>query len=81
MIYVEDLSVVYNQVRPAVPAAIEISFSLSAGESLGIIGESGCGKTTLALGIMGLLKQAEVRGRVLFQGRDLTAMKSSRRRR
>jgi peptide/nickel transport system ATP-binding protein len=81
MLNVENLSIVYTGVRPRVPAAMEISFSLAAGESLGIIGESGCGKTTLALGIMGLLREAEVRGRVRFRGRELTAMKASRRRR
>ena len=80
MLDVQNLSIVYNRVRPHVPAAMDISFTLPAGESLGIIGESGCGKTTLALGIMGLLRQADIRGRVLFQGRNLTAMKASRRR-
>lgn len=80
MLKVQNLSIVYNRVHPHVQAAMDINFSLSAGESLGIIGESGCGKTTLALGIMGLLKQTSIRGRVLFQGRDLTAMKPSQHR-
>jgi peptide/nickel transport system ATP-binding protein len=80
MLDVQNLSIVYNRVRPFVPAAMDISFTLQAGENLGIMGESGCGKTTLALGIMGLLHQAEIRGRVLFQGRNLTEMKASRRR-
>jgi len=81
MLDVKNLSIVYNRVRPHVPAAMDISFSLSAGESLGIIGESGCGKTTLALGIMGLLHQADIQGHLLFRGRNLIAMKASRRRR
>jgi peptide/nickel transport system ATP-binding protein len=81
MLDVQNLSIVYNRVRPRVPAAMDISFKLAPGESLGIIGESGCGKTTLALGIMGLLHQAEIRGSVLYRGSNLTEMKASRRRR
>ncbi len=80
MLAVKDLSIIYTGVRPHVPAAMNISFSLAAGESLGIIGESGCGKTTLALGIMGLLHGADIRGSIMFQGRELTTMTSARRR-
>jgi peptide/nickel transport system ATP-binding protein len=81
MLEVDQLSIVYDRVRPAVPAAVDISFSLGAGESLGIIGESGCGKTTLALGLMRLLNEAHIRGQVRFQGRDLNALSYARRRR
>jgi peptide/nickel transport system ATP-binding protein len=81
MLDVENLSIVYHQVRPKVPAVTEICFSLEAGESMGIIGESGCGKTTLALAIMGLLHGAKIRGRVRFKGHHLTAMTAARRRR
>ena len=80
MLEVENLSVVYDGVRPRVPAAMDIGLSLSEGESLGVVGESGCGKTSLALGIMGLLSDADVSGVVKFRGRDLAAMKPSRRR-
>ena len=80
MLDVKDLSITYTGVRPQVPAAMNISFSLSSGESLGIIGESGCGKTTLALGIMGLLEYADIRGSIRFQDRELTTMAPARRR-
>lgn len=80
MLNVKNLSIVYDQVRPAVPAAMDINFAMGAGDSLGIIGESGCGKTTLALGLMGLLRGAQVRGRVVFQGRELNALAPARRR-
>lgn len=80
MLDIRDLSIIYTGVRPHVPAAMNISFALAPGESLGIIGESGCGKTTLALGIMGLLHQAVIRGSVTFQGHELTAMTAARRR-
>jgi peptide/nickel transport system ATP-binding protein len=53
----------------------DISFSLEAGETAGIVGESASGKSMLALALMGLLPEAaSVEGRILFEGRDLLAM-------
>ncbi len=51
----------------------DISFSLSAGETLGIVGESGCGKSVTALALMGILPRAGrvTAGTVRFEGRDL----------
>ena len=51
-----------------------VSFSLDAGRTLGIVGESGCGKSVSALSIMGLVPQPPGRiagGEILFEGRDL----------
>jgi peptide/nickel transport system ATP-binding protein/oligopeptide transport system ATP-binding protein len=51
-----------------------LNFSLSAGQTLGVVGESGCGKSMLALSIMGLLPQppAKIRdGQILLRGSDL----------
>jgi len=51
-----------------------VSFALEAGRTLGIVGESGCGKSVTALSIMGLLPQPPGRvagGEILFEGRDL----------
>ena len=51
-----------------------MSFSLAPGRTLGIVGESGCGKSVTALSIMGLIPQPPGRiagGEILFEGRDL----------
>ena len=51
----------------------EVSLKVDAGEILGLVGQSGSGKSTIALALMGLLplKGAQVRGEALFQGEDL----------
>jgi peptide/nickel transport system ATP-binding protein len=52
-----------------------VSLDIGAGETLGLVGESGCGKTTLGRGILGLLPEgAEADGEVLYQGRNLIGM-------
>src|SRR5256886_8772262 len=57
-----------------VKAVDEVSFTLNPGETLGLVGESGCGKTTTCLSIVGLLPPAGriAGGRVDFLGEDLT---------
>jgi peptide/nickel transport system ATP-binding protein len=55
------------------PAVDDVSFEIAAAETVAIVGESGCGKTIVALSILGLvpLPGRVVSGRVLFEGRDL----------
>jgi len=54
----------------------DVSFTVKPGERLGIVGESGCGKTVTALSILGLLprRTARVRGQIGFEGRDLAIL-------
>jgi ABC-type glutathione transport system ATPase component len=66
----KDLSVIYkSRGQPEVRAVNRASLVLRRGESLGIVGESGCGKTSLARAVMGLHIPHE--GSLIFEGKDL----------
>jgi peptide/nickel transport system ATP-binding protein len=72
LLAVEDLTVTLDTVQGPGRAVRDLSFELAKGATLGIVGESGCGKSMTALAIMGLLPEnARTDGRVLFDGRDL----------
>ncbi len=73
LISVENLCVSYQTKNGVLNAVDDISFLLEEGRSLGFVGESGCGKTTVGMALMGLLPEngAVTQGRVLYQGRDL----------
>lgn len=77
LLEVQNLSVHYVTEGKAPARAIEnVSFTLKEGELIGLVGESGCGKTTLMLALLQLLPAAGqiVNGKVMFGGRDLTAL-------
>ncbi|MGW6296791.1 dipeptide/oligopeptide/nickel ABC transporter permease/ATP-binding protein [Streptomyces sp. NPDC055058] len=57
------------------------SFTVREGETLGLVGESGCGKSITSLAVMGLLaRNAEARGEILYRGRDLLKLSPRERR-
>ncbi|MFC1821730.1 ABC transporter ATP-binding protein [Thermodesulfobacteriota bacterium] len=74
LLEVQDLSVGYQTARGFLKAVDRISFSLEEGRSLGFVGESGCGKTTLGMALMGLLPPngRVTGGRIILDGEDLT---------
>jgi oligopeptide/dipeptide ABC transporter ATP-binding protein len=72
---VSNLSVEFPTDEGIVHAVNDISFDVHANELLGVVGESGCGKTVMALAILGLLPDsARVRGDVELGGENVTAM-------
>ncbi|MEW1859966.1 ABC transporter ATP-binding protein [Streptomyces sp. NPDC088194] len=72
LLEVRDLQVAYRQGNRFVPAVRGVDFTLSAGDTLGVAGESGCGKSTMALSLLRLQdRSAKVSGEVLFRGENL----------
>jgi len=80
LLTVEHLSVHYTLPGPGLlrrqpltlKAVDDVSFELRAGETLGVVGETGCGKSSLGKGVLQLVRTAA--GRVLWEGRDLCAL-------
>jgi ABC-type dipeptide/oligopeptide/nickel transport system ATPase component len=70
---IKNLSTYFYTNDGIVKAVDNVSLSLASGESLGIVGESGCGKTTLGLSVMRLLPRTGkvVQGEILFKGSNL----------
>ncbi|WP_456400552.1 ABC transporter ATP-binding protein [Mesoaciditoga sp.] len=67
----------YSTKQGMVKAADGISFSINQGESMGLVGESGCGKTSVSMSIMRLLAENAkiVGGQILFKGQDIVKLK------
>jgi oligopeptide/dipeptide ABC transporter ATP-binding protein len=77
LLQVEGLVTKFFTDDGVVTAVDHVSFSVRPGEVLGIVGESGCGKSVAALSIMRLVQDPPGKitgGRILFQGRDLLAL-------
>ena len=77
LLEVQELHVVFEGDRGSRTEAVSgVSFSVEPGRTLGIVGESGCGKSVTALSIMRLLPRAGARvsGSVVFEGRDLASL-------
>ncbi len=77
MLEVKNLETIFSTQDGVVNAVNDISFTLKSGESIGIVGESGCGKSVSMLSIMRLIPNPPgkiVGGEVFFQGRDILKM-------
>jgi len=73
---VQNLKMYYRLPKGYVHAVDEISFNLNEGEGLGLAGESGCGKTSVAITILKILPSNAhiLGGKVLFQGKDILSL-------
>jgi peptide/nickel transport system ATP-binding protein len=74
LLRVKDLNIAYRGAGSSQHLAVQnVSFEIAEGEVLGLMGESGCGKTSIALAVLGLLSQdqAHVSGSIQFRGNDL----------
>src|SRR3989441_6053619 len=80
LLVVEDLKkhfpvnrgIIFQKQVAAVKAVDGVSFTVKRGETLGVVGESGCGKSTMARCVMRLIDPTE--GRIVFDGRDITTL-------
>lgn len=70
---IKNLSVVFHTYAGVVQAVSDVSFSLKKGEILGLVGESGCGKSVTSSAIMGLVPKppGETNGEIYFEGKNL----------
>ncbi len=74
LLEIQDLTIEYRVDKRVVQAVNGLNLSVNRGESIGLVGETGAGKTTTALGIMQLIPSppGEIKsGRILFEGEDL----------
>jgi peptide/nickel transport system permease protein len=79
---VQQLAIGFEGRHDGVDVVDGISFDVRPGEVLGLVGESGCGKSLTALAVMGLEPRgARIRGRIAFDGKDLLSLRRSERRR
>lgn len=75
MLDIRNLSVGYKTDRGVVHAVRDVNFAVRRGQIVGLVGESGCGKSTVLYAILGLIRPPGkiARGQILYNGNDLTA--------
>lgn len=75
LLEVKNLKTYFKINKEWVPAVEEVNFHIDQGETLGIVGESGCGKSVTSMSIMRLLPKATSKikaDEILFQGKDIS---------
>lgn len=79
LLEVQELSIAFPR-HGDVNVVDRVSFSVRPGETMSLVGESGCGKSITSLAIMGLLDpKAKITGRIMYDGKDLLTMSASER--
>ncbi len=83
LLEIEDLRLSYYTRAGEIPAVKDFSLTLRAGEAVGLVGESGCGKSTVAMGIMRYMGNngGIVGGAIKFDGRDMASLSNEELRR
>jgi peptide/nickel transport system ATP-binding protein len=83
LLQVDDFKVHFRTPRGLLRAVDGVTFGVERGQTVGIVGESGCGKTVLGRSILGLVRGKNVvrRGQVRFEGRDISRLSPRRARR
>src|SRR5690554_2793828 len=82
LLSVDNLAVSFTTEAGCFRVVDDVSFTVTAGQTLGLVGESGCGKSVTALSLLGLLPRPAGRvvgGRAQFQGQDLLALTAEQR--
>jgi peptide/nickel transport system ATP-binding protein len=76
LLELRDLGIAFQTRRGQLPITRDVSFSIAPGERVGLVGESGCGKSVTGLSIMRLLpaEGTRVRGQIRFEGRDILTL-------
>ena len=75
LLSIENLNVSFKTSKGLVKANENISLEIREGEILGLIGETGCGKTTLGKALLRLLSgKTKIEGRIVYRGKDLLAL-------
>ena len=69
---VKNLKKYFKTARGTLHAVDDVSFTIEKGKTLGIVGESGCGKSTTGRAILRLLEPTD--GKVFFEGQDITSL-------
>ncbi|MGC5360180.1 dipeptide/oligopeptide/nickel ABC transporter permease/ATP-binding protein [Streptomyces sp. DT24] len=81
LLVVRDLAIRFPDRYGTVPVVDSLDFTVHEGETLGLVGESGCGKSITSLAVMGLLaRNAEISGEIIYRGRDLLKLSTKERR-
>jgi len=84
LLEIENLSVNFHTPEGIVGAVDQVSFDVAPGETLGLVGESGCGKSVTSLSVLGLIASppGEIKtGRIVFENQDLLTLGSEKMRR